>query len=418
MGGYHAVGLVLQREPRASVDSGVTVAAASFRGSGAELSDLDAFAITRGVLANARTTGSSSSAANSLVLRDAQGNFSAGTITASLIGNASTATSASSSLLANDATRLNGQLASYYTNASNLDTGTLNINLMPTAGNWNLTGPLTVKSNALAVANSGYVGIGTASPLLPLHVAGGGFPTVQFESSSPTGMWLNLLSTGGGKYWRFVSTGSISSEGAGKLLIGHGTTQGGNSVTMTFTDSGNVGIGLSNPTARLHVAGNGAFTGSLSKGGGSFKIDHPLDPENKYLYHSFVESPDMMNVYNGTATTDGAGFATITMPDYFEALNRDFRYQLTVIDSGENDLLLARVYRKMEANAFIIKTNVPRVEVSWQVTGIRHDAWAQKNRIPNAIEKPAGEKGTLLHPEAFGQPESKGIYFTPPAAAN
>src|SRR5262249_23269056 len=77
--------------------------------------------------------------------------------------------------------------------------------------------------------------------------------------------------------------------------------------------------------------GNGFFAGTLSKGCGSFKIDHPLDPSNKYLSHSFVESPDMMNVYNGNATTDRRGIAAITMPEYFEALNRDFRYQLTVI---------------------------------------------------------------------------------------
>jgi hypothetical protein len=71
--------------------------------------------------------------------------------------------------------------------------------------------------------------------------------------------------------------------------------------------------------------------GNLSKGGGSFKIDHPLDPANKYLYHSFVESPDMMNVYNGNVVLDANGEAVVVLPDWFEALNRDFRYQLTCI---------------------------------------------------------------------------------------
>src|SRR5262245_7688863 len=41
------------------------------------------------------------------------------------------------------------------------------------------------------------------------------------------------------------------------------------------------------------VQGNLDVIGNVSKGGGSFKIDHPLDPENKFLFHSFVESPDM-----------------------------------------------------------------------------------------------------------------------------
>lgn len=79
------------------------------------------------------------------------------------------------------------------------------------------------------------------------------------------------------------------------------------------------------------LEGNLTIMGSVAKGSGTFKIDHPLDPENKYLYHSFVESPDMMNVYNGNATTDAEGNATITLPDYFEALNMDYRYQLMPI---------------------------------------------------------------------------------------
>jgi hypothetical protein len=77
--------------------------------------------------------------------------------------------------------------------------------------------------------------------------------------------------------------------------------------------------------------GNVDIQGNLSKSGGTFKIDHPQDPANKYLYHSFVESPDMMNIYNGNITTDANGEATVSMPSYFEAENVDFRYQLTVM---------------------------------------------------------------------------------------
>ena len=64
--------------------------------------------------------------------------------------------------------------------------------------------------------------------------------------------------------------------------------------------------------------GNVDVDGNLSKAGGSFKIDHPLDPANKYLYHSFVESPDMMNIYNGNATTDAQGSAIVQLPEWFE----------------------------------------------------------------------------------------------------
>ncbi len=154
--------------------------------------------------------------------------------------------------------------------------------------------------------------------------------------------------------------------------------------------------------------------GTMSKGAGAFKIDHPLDPENKYLYHSFVESPDMMNIYNGVVTTDSQGFATVTLPDYFTGLNRDYRYQLTVIDESENDFIFAKVYRKVENNEFIIKTSQPDVEVSWQVTGIRQDAFANSDRIPNVVDKEPENKGKYLHPASFGQPESRGIHTSTP----
>jgi hypothetical protein len=146
----------------------------------------------------------------------------------------------------------------------------------------------------------------------------------------------------------------------------------------------------------LHDNGNLTVVGTLSKGAGSFKIDHPQDPLNKYLYHSFVESPDMKNIYDGVVTTDGDGLATVELPQYFEALNRDFRYQLTAV----GQFAQAIVSEKIAGNRFTIQTDKPGVEVSWQVTGIRQDAFAEKHRIPVEEAKPAGERGRYLHPEA------------------
>lgn len=150
---------------------------------------------------------------------------------------------------------------------------------------------------------------------------------------------------------------------------------------------------------KVHIRGN------LSKSSGSFKIDHPLDPTNKYLSHSFVESPDMMNIYNGNVTTDAKGQAVVTLPDYFTALNRDYRYQLTVVGQFAQAIVL----RKIKDNRFVIKTDKPRVEVSWQVTGIRQDAYAEANRIQVEEEKTGQERGAYLNPEAFGQPPEKGV---------
>ena len=145
--------------------------------------------------------------------------------------------------------------------------------------------------------------------------------------------------------------------------------------------------------------------GNLSKAAGSFKIDHPLDPANKYLYHSFVESPDMMNIYNGNATTDGQGSAVVQLPEWFETLNRDFRYQLTVI----GQFAQAIVASKVSNHQFAIKTDKPNVEVSWQVTGIRQDAWANAHRIPVEVPKAERDRGLYLHPELFGAPAEKNI---------
>jgi hypothetical protein len=147
--------------------------------------------------------------------------------------------------------------------------------------------------------------------------------------------------------------------------------------------------------------------GNLSKAGGSFKIDHPLDPANKYLYHSFVESPDMKNIYDGNVTTNAEGEAVVTLPSWFDALNRDFRYQLTAI----GQFAQAMVSKEIANGRFSIKTDKPNVKVSWQVTGIRQDAWANAHRIPVEETKSDKERGSYLHPELYNAPAEKGVLW-------
>lgn len=145
--------------------------------------------------------------------------------------------------------------------------------------------------------------------------------------------------------------------------------------------------------------------GMVIKIGGTFQIDHPLDPANQILRHSFVESPDMMNVYNGNIITDGNGNAVVKLPGYFESLNKDFRYQLTVIGVFAQ----AIVAEKISKNQFTIRTDKPNVEVSWQVTGIRKDPWAEQNRIIVEENKKPEEQGYYIYPQGYGQPESRSI---------
>jgi hypothetical protein len=160
-------------------------------------------------------------------------------------------------------------------------------------------------------------------------------------------------------------------------------------------------------------SGNVQVSGSVSKSAGTFKIDHPQDPENKYLYHSFVESPDMKNIYDGTITTNSSGEAIVELPAYFESLNKDFRYQLTPI--GQFSQLI--ISDEINNNLFKIKSSIPNVKVSWQVTGIRKDAYAEANRVVVEVDKKGEEKGTYIHPELFGKNKTKGVNYVHEKAA-
>lgn len=172
----------------------------------------------------------------------------------------------------------------------------------------------------------------------------------------------------------------------------------------------------------MTISGNGNVTiaGSIAKGSGTFKIDHPLDPANKYLYHSFVESPDMMNVYNGNVTLDARGEALVQLPAYFEALNQDFRYQLTPLGAPGPNLYVAE---EILGNQFRVVGGKPGARVSWQVTGVRHDKYAEQNRVQVEEAKAPEDRGYYLHPAAFGQPASRAVRLvrgsdaTQPAAA-
>jgi len=191
---------------------------------------------------------------------------------------------------------------------------------------------------------------------------------------------------------------STATNGAGV----HGIADSGSTAKGVWGESAS-GIGVVGTTTSglagwfagdVMVSGDLRVTGTVIKGGGSFRIDHPLDPENRYLSHSFVESPDMMNVYNGNVVLDAQGRAEVRLPDWFEALNRDFRYQLTCI--GE----FAPVYveEEIEGNRFVIGGGTPWMKVSWQVTGIRHDPWAEAHRIPVEQDKPRAERGQVADP--------------------
>ncbi|BDQ03413.1 hypothetical protein [Ignavibacterium sp.] len=251
------------------------------------------------------------------------------------------------------------------------------------------------------VLHSEYTGIGNsdAKAVYGISVPADYYGYGGYFVGGYKGVHGSVFPTGSANYTGvdgYVSGGSGTNYGVYGRASGSGTNYG---VYGRASGSGTNWAGYFN--------GDVNVTGTISKGGGSFKIDHPLDPQNKYLYHSFVESPDMKNIYDGTVITDASGYATVTLPEWFEALNKDFRYQLTVI----GDFAQAIVAQEIQNNQFTIRTDKPNVKVSWQVTGIRHDPFAEKYRIPVEEYKKGDDVGKYLYPEAFGLPETMGIDY-------
>jgi len=251
----------------------------------------------------------------------------------------------------------------------------------------------------------------TVNLKVPLAIIGFGNYNTFFSSNSTTGTGVYGESNSGYGIIGHSNT-NIGVEGraaSGFGVSGHydqgGTTFGAlgisNSAVYGFTDSGS-------------DAYAGTFAGSVwvrddlfVAGDKDFKIDHPLDPSNKYLLHSCVESSDRMNIYNGNITTDGNGSATVELPGYFETLNIDYRYQLTVM----GQFAQAIVENKIQNNRFTIRTDKPNVEVSWQVTGVRNDPYAKTHPFIVEQEKKEFAKGKYLRPDLFGQPKEMGIHY-------
>jgi len=111
----------------------------------------------------------------------------------------------------------------------------------------------------------------------------------------------------------------------------------------------------------------------------------------------------MLNIYSGNATTDELGLATVELPDWFEAENTDFRYQLTTIGRDAH----AWVAEEVANHRFKIATNASGIKVSWQITGVRQDAYAKAHPLVAERDKPENERGFYVHPELYGQPAER-----------
>ncbi len=204
---------------------------------------------------------------------------------------------------------------------------------------------------------------------------------------------------------RGVSESSDGVQGKGVLAGVAGVSTSGDGIYGENLFSGYAG----------YFVGNVGITGTCTgcTGPSSLQIDHPLDPAHKYLRHAGVASSDQLDLYSGNAVTDGRGFATVQMPRWFQALNRSFRYQLTVVGRAHWEAKAA-VWNEMRHNRFTIRTDQPQVKVSWLVTGIRQDRYANANPTQVIVPKPKADQGKYVHPELFGKPRSDVIGYQKP----
>ena len=243
---------------------------------------------------------------------------------------------------------------------------------------------------------------------------------VRGQTAAPFGLGMfasNTATSGPATALRAVNTAvggtavSVASLGPGQSRAleanSSGVSSGANAIRASLTDASSIGdaiyafsqsasanagrflndsgtaIALAGQATAFEATGNGVIAGdlgvfgTLSAAAKFFRIEHPLDPSQRFLQHAAIESDEMLTLYSGNVSTDQSGLAEVELPDWFEALNRDFRYQLTVIGSFAR----AIIGEEIRDGRFVIRTDQPEVKVSWQVTAIRQDDWALANPL-------------------------------------
>ncbi len=193
---------------------------------------------------------------------------------------------------------------------------------------------------------------------------------------------------------------SVSTQGKGVFGEALGTSGTNFGVYgQTWSASGFAGYF----TGDVHVSGD------ITKNNCYFLIDHPLDPENMLLRHSCVESPENLLIYRGTATLDNNGETPVELPTYFAALAAEGGASVHVTSRGRPFLT---GYDWNSDRTGLIMYGQPNREVSWMVLADRDDPVTRQH--PRAVEEEKGpdskycDRGRLLHPTAYGYPETMG----------
>jgi len=243
----------------------------------------------------------------------------------------------------------------------------------------------TVAGGYINSASGSYSAVGGGRENLAQNdystIGGGHGNTASDDYSFIGGGYYNIASNlfatvAGGSYDTSAASYSFTVGNNSSVLAAHTGSAAFNGQTSTASGQTRVGV--------------------LSKVSGTFTIDHPLDPENKILNHYFVESPEMVLIYRGSAVIGDNGKAVVHLPDYFNALNENPMIQLTGIGSAE----VVYVAEKVKGNTFTIGGK-PKTEVYWTVTGARKDPSAEITKIIMPVEqvKEGGLVGRSLDDE-------------------
>lgn len=222
------------------------------------------------------------------------------------------------------------------------------------------------------------------------------------KGSSVSGPGLMATSTGANAIQGYTASPTASGVYGENTSTGYGVAG-----RSTGTGTGIIGINTNPAGFAGYFMGRILIDGNMTAATKNFMIDHPLDPLNKFLLHSCVESNVRMDIYKGRVTTDAEGYAWVDLPDYFSALNRDIEYHLTVL----GQFAQVMVAQEVENNRFLIRTDKPRVKVSWQVLGDRQDAYARAHPLIVEQEKVGDQVGKYLHPLEHGAPAEQGINY-------
>jgi hypothetical protein len=373
---------------------------------------------------NWKVTPTSAATANAMVKRDSAGSFSATDLNLGGALNVASSFSAAGNsyfggLIGVGTHAPQALLNLNYSGAANSDTflvgnnRTKGLQLRDTGGAVDLESlgvPLFVN---YATGNSTYlfnlVGIGTSKPQVELNLDQGDSANndallignynkgLQLRD---TGTAVDLESFGVPLYVNsFTQQPTFLNPSGGSVVIGDSI---GGLYTLTVSSK------FSNDFAAVFfgqtvVQGDFEATGSKN-----FRIDHPLDPTNKYLRHAAIESSEVLNQYSGNVVLDGEGKGRVEFPDWFAAINDDFRYQLTAVGAPGPNLYIAE---EMQGKSFAIAGGRPGMKVSWQVTARRNDAYMKAHPYVVEQDKPVGERGYYTDPDLYGAPKEQGIRY-------